>query len=177
MSQVGTAGAGGMGAGTLSRDRDTAEGARPDFVRRHPASLDPPPVPIEPARAYPRAPQLVTAGLVLWAAAAVLEGYRWLGVVPASRLHPPPPVFAVLMVALILLFTRPPRHTGRRAALKAAMVAGCGLAAVTVVHMVVGRTWSAHLLGAYDLAMAVVVLATALITGDLLSLSGGFGPN
>jgi hypothetical protein len=174
MSQVG---AGGTGVGTLSRERDPADGVRPEFVRRHPASLDPPRVRVERVRPYPRAPQLVTAGLVLWAAAAVLEGYRWLGVVAAGRLHPSPPVFAVLMVPLILLLTRPPHHASRRTAQKAAMVAGCGLVAVTVVQMVVGRTWSAHLLGAYDLAMAVVVLAAALVTGDLLGMSGGYGPS
>ncbi len=177
MSQVGVAGVGRTGAGTLSPEQDAAVGARPDFVRRHPASLDPPAVPVEPDGPYPRAPQLVTAGLVLWAAAAVLEGYRWLDVIPASRLHPSPPVFAALMVPLLLVLTRPPRHTRRRTAQKAAMVAGGVLVAVTVLQMVAGRTWSAHLLGAYDLAAAVVVLTTALVTGDLLGRSGGFGPD
>src|SRR5665213_3394645 len=82
MSQVGEAGSGGAGAGTLFRGGEGE--ARPDFVRRHPASPDFA-LPVEPTEEkFPRAPSLVTAGLVLLTAAAVLEGYRWLNVIPSS---------------------------------------------------------------------------------------------
>ncbi len=167
MSQVGEAGSGGAGAGTLFRGGEG--GARPDFVRRHPASLDfaPPVEPMEVERA--RTPSLVTAGLVLLTAAAVLEGYRWLNVIPPSRLHPSALVFTVLMVPCCLFLTRALRGERRRRAQRAVVAGVVGLVGVTAVELGSNHPWSAHLLGAYDLVLAATILAAALIGGELIS--------
>jgi len=167
MSQVGEAGSGGAGAGTLFRGGEGE--ARPDFVRRHPASPDFA-LPVEPTEEkFPRAPSLVTAGLVLLTAAAVLEGYRWLNVIPSSRLHPSALVFTVLMVPCCMFLTRALRGERRRPAQRAVLAGVIGLVAVTAAELVVDRPWSAHLLGAYDLALAATILAAALIGGEFIS--------
>lgn len=164
MSQFGEAGSGGTGAGTLFRD--PLSDARPGPGRRHPASLGfVPPVP--PTRSErPRAPSLVTAGLILLTAAAVLEGYRWLNVIPSSRLHTSALVFTILMVPCCLFLTRSPHGEKRRPAQKAVLAGAAGLVAVTAVAMVVDRPWSAQLLGAYDLALAATILADAFTGGE-----------
>jgi len=140
--------------------------SRPDFVQRHPATLDPAPPGLDRAPERPPTPQLVTAGLVLMAAAAVLEGYRWLHVIPSSRLHPSALVFAVLMVPAAAFLARPPHGWTRTPAQQAALVAGAGLVVVTVVYLLAGRPWSAGLLGAYDLAMAATLVAAAVMGAD-----------
>jgi ferric-dicitrate binding protein FerR (iron transport regulator) len=104
----------------------------------------------------------VTAGLVLLTAAAVLEGYRWLQVIPSSRLPPSAAVFMALVVPSTLLLARPPRPWRRSPAQIVALGAAVGLVVVTVVETVAGRPWSADLLGAYDLATAAAILTAAL---------------
>jgi hypothetical protein len=97
----------------------------------------------------------VTAGLVLLTAAAVLEGYRWLQVIPSSRLHPSALLFAVLVVPATFFLTRPPRPWSRSVSERIAMAALAGLSVVTVVETVTVRPWSADLLGASDLTTAL----------------------
>jgi hypothetical protein len=169
MSQVSEAGAGGMGAGTLSRGQERNVPTRPDFVRRHPASLDPMPPVDTKVLDRPRAPSLVTAGLILLTAAAVLEGYRWLNVIPSIRLHPSTLVFTVLVVPCCLFLTRAPHGAKRRPTQKVVLVVAGGLVVTTVVELAVNRPWSAHLLGAYDLAMAATILAVGLIGGEFVA--------
>jgi hypothetical protein len=169
MSQVSEAGAGGMGAGTLSRGHERTVPARPDFVRRHPASLDPMPPVDTRVLDRPRAPSLVTAGLILLTAAAVLEGYQWLNVIPSSRLHPSALAFTILVVPCCLFLTQAPHGLKRRPAQTGVLVVAGGLVATTVVELAVKRPWSAHLLGAYDLAMAATILTAALIGGEFLA--------
>lgn len=117
----------------------------------------------------PRAPSLVTVGLVLLTAAAVLEGYRWLNVIPSSRLHPSALEFTVLMVPCCLFLTRALRGERRRPAQRAVLGGVVGLVAVTAVEMGANRPWSAHLLGAYDLALAATILSAALLGGECIS--------
>ena len=166
MSQVGEAGAGGTGAGILFRREKDA--TRPDVTRRHPASLEFAPPVAHAVPEHPGVPSLVRAGLILLTAAAVLEGYRWLNVIPSSRLHPSAPVFAVLMVPCCLFLARAPREQKRRPAQKATVAGVVGLVAVTAVELVVDRPWSAHLLGAYDLALAATLLGAALVGGECI---------
>ena len=171
MSQIDEASAGGAGTETLTRagpaprraDRPSDE--RPDYVWRHPASLvsAPPSVVLEQYRL----PTLAVAGLLLLTAAAVLEGYRWLHLIPASRLYPPAWVFAVLTVPLSLYLTRSPDGIGRQPTRSLVAVASGGLVAATVLELVVGRAWSAYLLGAYDLTLAAILLTAALIGGKI----------
>ncbi len=112
-----------------------------------------------------RLPSLAVAGLFLLTAAAVLEGYRWLHLIPGSRLYPPAWVFAVLMVPVGLYLTRSPDGIGRQPTRSLVVVASGGLVAATLLEMVVGRAWSAYLLGAYDLTLAALLLIAALIGG------------
>ena len=160
-----------VGVGAAPRDGIRGE-ARPASVRWHPSSLDwdaarPPPAAVRAVRE--RAPTLVTAGMVLLAAAAILEGYRWLNVIPASRLSPSALVFAAVAVPTAVLLTRTALATARRSTRVAVEVAAVGLVAVTVLEMVVNRPWSARALGAYDLLMAAAVLGVAVASGDFSS--------
>jgi hypothetical protein len=111
----------------------------------------------------------VTAGLVLLTAAAVLEGYRWLQVIPSGRLHPSALVFVVLVVPATLFLTRPPRPWLRTHSERVAVAAVAGLTVVTVVETVTGRPWSADLLGASDLTTAVAILIAALTGAEALA--------
>jgi hypothetical protein len=124
--------------------------------------MDPMPAVRDESTGRPRAPQLVTAGLVLLTAAAILEGYRWLQVIPSGRLHPSALVFAVVMVPITLFLTRPPQPWTRSPLERVAVAAVAGLAVVTVVKTVTGRPWAADLLGASDLTAAVAILIAAL---------------
>ncbi len=164
MSQVGGTTAGRTAGGVETRERDRASPKPVDLVRWHPASLDPEPAPRDESTRRPRAPQLVTAGLVLLTAAGVLEGYRWLQVIPSGRLHPSALLFVVLVVPTTLFLTRPPRPWVRTPSERVAVAAVAGLTVVTVVETVTGKPWSADLLGASDLTTAVAIL-TAALTG------------
>jgi hypothetical protein len=111
----------------------------------------------------------VTAGLVLLAAAAIFEGYEWLNVLPANPLHLSALVFAAVAVPAAVFLTRRALATARRSTLVAAEAASVGLVAITVLHLVVDRPWSARALGAYDLVMAAAVLGAAVVSGGFSS--------
>ena len=129
---------------------------------RHPSSLHTWESPDQGASSGPaRHPQLVTASLVLLAAAFVLEGYRWLDLIQSGRLYPPAAAFAVLVVPAVMFLTRPPPRSERLPADRVAVVAAGGLAIVTLVELLSDRPWSARLLGAYDLLCAAVILGVA----------------
>jgi hypothetical protein len=111
----------------------------------------------------------VTAGLVLLTAAAVLEGYRWLQVIPSGRLHPSALVFAVLVVSATVFLTRPPRPWVRTPSERIAVAAVAGLTVATVVETVTSRPWSADLLGASDLMVALAIITAALTGAEALA--------
>ena len=150
----------------------TRGGARPSPVRWHPSSLDGDsarPAPGVAQEAWDRAPKLVTAAMVVLAAAAIFEGYRRLNVIPANELHPSALVFAAVAVPAALLLARSALATARRSIRVAVEAASVGLLAMTVLEVVVNRPWSARALGACDLLMAAAVLGAAVVSGDFNS--------
>jgi hypothetical protein len=150
----------------------TRGGARPYPARWHPSSLEwdsARPAQSATQVAWDRAPKLVTAGMVLLGAAAVFEGYRRLNVITTDQLHPSALVFAAVAVPAALLLARTTLATARRSTRVAVETASAGLAATTLLEMMVNRPWSARALGASDLLMAVAVLGAAVLSGDFSS--------
>jgi len=116
-----------------------------------------------------RDPKLVTAGMVLLAAAIVFEGYRWLHVIPAGRLQPPALVFAAVAALVAVLLTRAAPAAGPRSTHLLVNMAAVGLVVVTVLEVVVNRPWSTRVLGSYDLLMAAAVFGAAAVSGNFSS--------
>lgn len=141
-------------------------------MRRHPSSPDwdaAGPAPGAAQETWDRAPKLVTAGMVLLAAAALFEGYRRLNVISTDQLHPSALFFAAVAVPAALLLARSALATARRSIRVAVEAASVGLVAMTVLDLVVDRPWSARALGACDLLMAAAVLIAAVVSGDFSS--------
>jgi hypothetical protein len=160
-----------VGVGVAPRVGTRGE-ARPSPARWHPSALGwdaalPAPGTIGAARE--RAPKLVTAGMVLLAAAAIFEGYRLLNVIPGSQRHLSALVFAAAAVLAAVFLTRTALATARRSTRVAVEVASVGLVAMTVLETVVDRPWSTRALGAYDLLVAAAVLGAAVANGDFSS--------
>jgi len=116
-----------------------------------------------------RAPKLVTAGMVLVAAAALFEGYGRLNVIPANALGLSALVFAAVAIPTALLLTRKALSTAHRSTLVATEATSMGLLAITVLHSLVDRPWSTRALGAYDLLMAAALLGAAVVGGGFSS--------
>jgi hypothetical protein len=160
-----------VGVEAAPRD-ETRGGGRPSPERWHPSSLDwdsDRPAPGASQEAWDRAPTLVTAGMVLLAAAAIFEGYRRLNVISANELHPSALVFAAVAVPAAPLLARTALATAHRFIRVAVEATSLGLVAMTVLEMVVTRPWSARTLGACDLLMAAAVLGAAVVSGDFSS--------
>ena len=160
------------GVGAAAERGGTSGRARPPRARWHPSSLEwdtAPPAPGTERTVRARAPKLVTAGMVLVAAAALFEGYGWLNVIPADALRLSALVFAAVAVPSALLLTRKALTAVHRSTLVAAEAASVGLLAITVLHTLVDRPWSARALGAYDLLMAAAVLGAAVVGGGFSS--------
>jgi hypothetical protein len=107
------------------------------------------------------------------AAAAIFEGYRWLGAIPAdhdlvSRVmfsRPGAAVFAVLALSGVVVLTgrtTVPRRLSTAVALPAAAIA---VVTATLLLAVGDDTVNRSVLGAADLLMAVAAIA-ALVSGE-----------
>jgi hypothetical protein len=107
--------------------------------------------------------------MVLLGAAAIFEGYRRLNVITTDQLHPSALVFAAVAVPAALLLARTTLATARRSTRVVVETASAGLAATTLLEMMVNRPWSARALGASDLLMAAAVLGAAVLSGDFSS--------
>lgn len=107
-------------------------------------------------------------GLALLAAISILEGYKWLGVIPGDRSplsnlvfgRPGAVVLATLTLVAAALLTRPgagpPRPAGQRLMLLAAGAVG----AVTAVFVATDASAATGWLGAADLTLAAIVLGS-----------------
>lgn len=147
----------------------------PEMVVRSSPSADPPahssanrlrivPAPDDPPGSIPVSPPLLAApGLVAVAAMSIMEGYRWLNVIPAHSLHPSAYIYVALAVPLLVACTRPqpdrPRGWVRRAAVAASLALGFAALAETVIN----RPWSARAFGVCDLAVAAVAIGAAWV--------------
>jgi hypothetical protein len=135
------------------------------------SSPTPEPVPTDDGRAQ-RAAGLDTVyrapALALVAAVSILEGYKWLGVIPADRSplsnlvfgRAGAAVFAVLIVAAAALLARPAAGQRRSTSQWLVLVTAGTVAAATVVYTAVTTSAATWLLGPADLALAAVVLGT-----------------
>ncbi len=108
-----------------------------------------------------RRAELATAGLIVVAGLAVLEGYRQLDVIPPAPRHPAAVVFAVIVLLAIVAFTRPRRGGHRVLVQRAALTAGaCGAIASLAAAGDLGA--SAVLLGAIDMVIAALAVGSAV---------------
>ena len=103
--------------------------------------------------------------LVLVAAVAILEGYRWLNVLPPLGWRPVTALLTVVAVPLAVAVTRGDRRGrgGRRVV--AGTVTGVALLLVpaTITALVLPRSPAAQLVGAMNLLLAVTALAAVLV--------------
>lgn len=148
-------------AGNGGADRSTSS-----FLGEGPT--DPPPADriVQPERALETSPPvLASPGLVLVAALSIMEGYRWLNVIPARWLHPSALVYVTAAVPLLVLCTRrqPGQHRGP--VQWVGVASASGLVVATLTESFVRRPWSAHVFGASNMAVAAVALGAAWAIG------------
>jgi hypothetical protein len=107
-------------------------------------------------------------GLALLAAVSILEGYKWLGVIPADRSplsnlvfgRAGAAVFAILVLTAAALLARPGSEQRRSPSQRLVLLAAGAVALVSVVFVSVHASAVTRLLGAADLALAAVVLGS-----------------
>jgi hypothetical protein len=106
--------------------------------------------------------------LVLLAAVAILEGYRWLNVLPSVGWRPSAVVFTALAVPLAMAVIGGGRGDrggpgGQRWAARAVTGAALLLVPVTIITLIHPHPPIAQLMGSTDLLFAVTALAAVLI--------------
>jgi hypothetical protein len=105
---------------------------------------------------------------VLVAAVAILEGYRWLNVLPQVGWRPSAVVFTAIAVPLALAVTggrrgEPGGPGGQRWAARAVTGSAALLVPVTVIALIHPQAPIAQLMGSTDLLFAVTALAAVLV--------------
>ena len=131
-----------------------------DHPRAHSVEWCPPKA--SPAQSSTAVPRCVSPILVLLAAASILEGYKWLNVIPAGGWQPSAVVFVGLVFPVAMVLTRPRRDGRRVVAAKVVAVASLALLAVTVLAIFVDRPSVTHLMGVSDLLFALTALGAVL---------------
>jgi hypothetical protein len=109
------------------------------------------------------APPLLSPGLALVAAAAFLEAYEALHVLPASR-WTSGIVFAMLAAPLTALLTRPPAGGHREWHEDVVIAAAVLVVVTTALNLAVEQSTVVVTRGASDLLLAVAALGTAVAT-------------
>jgi hypothetical protein len=107
-------------------------------------------------------------GLALLAAVSILEGYKWLGVIPADRSplsnlvfgRAGAAVFAILVLTAAALLARPGSEQRRSPSQRLVLLAAGAVALASVVFVSIHASAVTRLLGAADLALAAVVLGS-----------------
>jgi hypothetical protein len=150
-------------------------GARCDGPARVPAlTLFPPtPVPVTadqgPAHKADGLDSVFRApGQALLAAVSILEGYKWLGVIPSDRSPLSNLVFgrvgaavcAALILAAAILLSRPGSEQRRSPSQRLLLLAAGAVAVATVAFVFIHGSVAARWLGAADLLLAAVVLGS-----------------
>jgi hypothetical protein len=118
-------------------------------------------------------PAFRSPGLALLAAFSILEGYKWLGVIPPgdSRLSTlvfggvGALVFAALMPVVVLALTRPGADERRPLSHRLVVLATVMVMAATVVHVAATGDSANYALGVSDLVLASTA-AGAFIVGE-----------
>jgi hypothetical protein len=107
-------------------------------------------------------------GLALLAAVSILEGYKWLGVIPGDRSslsnlvfgRVGAAVFAVLVLTAAALLARAGSEPRRSPSQRLVLLAAGAVAVASVVFVAFHASVATRLLGAADLALASVVLGS-----------------
>ena len=120
------------------------------------------------ARAATRDSVYRAPALALMAAVSILEGYKWLGIIPADRSplstlvfgRAGAAVFAGLIVVAAALLARPGAGPGRATGRRLVLLSAGAVTVATILFVATGASVTTWLLGAADLALATVVLGT-----------------
>jgi hypothetical protein len=113
--------------------------------------------------------------VALLAALAILEGYRWIGLMANSGARPWAVAFAGVAVTVSLVVTRSARPGNGEPSLRILSV-GSGLVVLTTVAVVfTDEHWAAVAVGASDLALASVALGL-LLAGERSKRQGHAAP-
>lgn len=111
------------------------------------------------------APLFRAPGLALLAAAGVLEGYRWLGIIASGGSRPRAVVFAGVAVVAALLLTRANRAR-RRSTLQRLVVSTAAVTALATAAVLWNDTgWTTWAIGIADLVLASTALV-CLVSGE-----------
>jgi hypothetical protein len=122
-----------------------------------------------------RGPWFVAPGLALLAALAILEGYRWIGLMANGGARPSAVAFAGVAVTVSLVVTRSARPGGGDPSPRIVSV-GSGLVVLTTVAVLfTDERWAAVAVGASDLALASVALGW-LLAGERSKRHGHAAP-
>jgi hypothetical protein len=140
----------------------------------------PPPTPADPRGAEQwgpprRGPWFVAPGLALLAALAILEGYRWIGVIANGGARPWAVAFAGGALAVSFVLARSAHPGDRRPSLRIVLAGSVLVASATVVVLFTGERWATGAVGGSDLALATVAL-TVLLAGERVKRQGHAAP-
>ena len=109
-------------------------------------------------------PPFATPGAVLLAAAAILEGYRWLQIIPDGSLRPSGPLFVVAALPATYVLTR---HvtSGWAGGLRRVAIGCAAIVPLLGVAVVTGHAsgWG-HALGITSLLLALSILMLAVVS-------------
>ncbi len=109
-------------------------------------------------------PLFAVPGMVLLAALAIFEGYRWLQIIPGGSLRPSGMIFAVAVVPATYALTR--HGIARRVVVLKHLALACAAAVPLLGALVLAGlgTEGARALGASSLLLALSVLALAAVS-------------
>jgi hypothetical protein len=144
-----------------------------------------PPMPTPPSWSGPRGaeqwgpprrcPWFVAPGLALLAALAILEGYRWIGVITNGGARPWAAAFAGVALAVSLVLTRSARPGDGYPSPRIALVGSLLVVLTTVAVLFTDEQWATVAVGASDLALASVALGL-LLAGERSKRRGHAAP-
>lgn len=139
----------------------------------HPATatVDLRPADPSPDWSPPTVPRFVSPVLVLIAAVAILEGYKWLNVVSTGGWQPSAAVFVSFTVPIAVVLARPRRDGRRVVAARVVVVASLIMLTLTVLALLIDQPPVTHLMGGSDLLFAVTALGVALANERVLGWS------
>jgi peptidoglycan/LPS O-acetylase OafA/YrhL len=118
-----------------------------------------------------RGPWFVAPALALLAALAILEGYRWIGVIANEGARPWAVAFAAGALAVSFVLARSAQPRDRGPSLRIVLAASVLVASSTVVVLFTGERWATGAVGVSDLAMATAALVV-LLAGERVKRRG-----
>jgi 4-amino-4-deoxy-L-arabinose transferase-like glycosyltransferase len=117
----------------------------------------------------------VAPGLALLAALAILEGYRWIGLITNSGARPWAAAFAGVALGVSLVVTRSARPGDADSSPRIVLVGSLVVVSTTMAVLFTDQRWAAVAVGASDLALATVALGL-LLAGERSKRRGHAAP-